>query len=129
MYSWTGRGVYKQNLEFRKLTNILSIFYEVICYADCTFSHKQKEYFFRDCVLKHSEQRSQPKEARLPSAKKKKITPEAVATVTNYNYDLNEIGAQVINEVNIVDVKSIDVDQIATCLVTEYENHEYLNDE
>lgn len=47
------------------------MFYEVICYADSSFSHKLKDEFFRDGVLKHSIERSQPKKIREKKIKMK----------------------------------------------------------
>lgn len=62
-YSWTGLSRIKHMTKnpFNKLVHILSLFYEVISYADASFSHRDKEEFFRDGVLKHSFERNKPK--------------------------------------------------------------------
>lgn len=73
------------------MKNVLNLFYNVVHYADSTFSHKLKDEFFKDAVLKHS------KERILKKGKKKAIT----ATITKGNKeadnDLNNIGVEMIN--------------------------------
>ena len=43
----------------------LDVFYSVVNYSDSSFTHKQKEEFFRDCILKHSRSRVNPKKKIL----------------------------------------------------------------
>lgn len=72
-YSWTGisriEGVSKH--AFQKLTNLLHLFFNTIIHADPNFSHKEKEEFFRDGVLKHSAERCLSKEEKKQKKRKR----------------------------------------------------------
>lgn len=91
LYTWTGQSRKETSKQqFNKLTNILNLFYEVICYADSSFSHKLKDEFFRDGVLKHSIERSQPKKVREKKIKMKSSVCLNTATNNIHNNDTNK---------------------------------------
>lgn len=99
-YSWTGLSRIKHLTKnpFNKLVNILNIFFDVISYADASFSHKDKEEFFRDGVLKHSFERNKPK--RL-SKKIKMASTGAEKDVDNMCLVMNVATPEVSTETSI----------------------------
>lgn len=90
MFSWTGLSRVKdiQKQPFNKLHHTLSLFYDVIVYADSSFSHKHKEEFFRDGVLKHSCERNKPKKERT-STKKSAVVSAVYENMTANNTNNN----------------------------------------
>ncbi|XP_050301566.1 uncharacterized protein LOC126739794 [Anthonomus grandis grandis] len=65
LFSWTGKSKTSDSKEsFGRLVNILDVFFTVVSLSDPTFSHVQKEEFFKDGILKHSK-------TRLNAARKK----------------------------------------------------------
>lgn len=106
------------------MPNLLNLFFEVICYADSTFSHKLKEEFFRDGVLKHSVERSKPKKTR---EKKTSKNPSASSTSgaigININYHPNEGLAAPTAIANGNDIKHNPNEDVATHTEVEHTQH------
>ncbi|XP_028134096.2 uncharacterized protein LOC114329250 [Diabrotica virgifera virgifera] len=56
-FSWTGMSRNNNKEAFKNLKNTLDIFYRAVYKADNTFSYSQRDAFFRDGILKHSNTR------------------------------------------------------------------------
>uniref|UniRef100_A0A6P7FED9 Uncharacterized protein LOC114329250 n=1 Tax=Diabrotica virgifera virgifera TaxID=50390 RepID=A0A6P7FED9_DIAVI len=56
-FSWTGMSRRNNKESFKNLKNTLDIFYRAVYKADNTFSYSQRDAFFRDGILKHSNTR------------------------------------------------------------------------
>lgn len=92
-FSWTGMSRSHEKQAFSKLTNILDLFYKLINGTDNSFSYPQRDIFFRDGVLKHSN-------TRLHGAKKTNlIEPSIETTVESQEDDHEENNIVSINEV------------------------------
>ncbi|VEN56301.1 unnamed protein product, partial [Callosobruchus maculatus] len=64
LVQYSGTGVSRTGLDkdaFNKLNNILGVFYQVIRYSDLSFTYANRETFFRDKLLKHSQSRLHPR--------------------------------------------------------------------
>lgn len=105
-YSWTGVSrTSTPKIAFNKLNNILGVFYHVVRFSDNSFTYSQREVFFRDGILKHSQSRLNPSKKKNKENMQKNTQEDRADEITN-----NEPLQQEVSQGASSELESFEVD-------------------